>query len=81
MARSGLFRSFSGAGSAIETSTVCKSDVADLIGVKKYEPTIHQPDLTDILPFTAAMTRRCPSFSRLLTELNLLMGQARRWRN
>ncbi len=64
----------------VEAIADCKSYVADLIGVKKYEPTIHQPALTDILPFTSAMIRRSPSFSRLLTELNLLMGQARRRR-
>ena len=64
----------------VEAIADCKGYVADLIGVKKYEPTIHQPALTEILPFTTAMTRRSPSFGRLLTELNSLMGQARRRR-
>jgi len=64
----------------VEAIADCKRYVADLIGVKKYEPTIHQPALTDILPFTSAMTRRSPSFGRLLKELSLLMGQARRRR-
>ena len=61
----------------VEAIADCKGYVADLIGVKKYEPTIHQPALTEILPFTPAMTRRSPSFGRLLMELNSLIGQAK----
>lgn len=64
----------------VEAIADCKSYVAGLIGVKKYEPTTHQPALTEILPFASAMTRRSPSFGRLLTGLDALMGQARRWR-
>ena len=41
-------------------------------------PTIHQPALTGILPLTTGMTRRSPSFGRLLTELESLMDQTRR---
>jgi hypothetical protein len=65
----------------VEAIADCKSYVAHLIGVKKYEPTIHQPALTEILPFTSAMTHRSPSFGRLLTELTALMGQVRRRRS
>jgi hypothetical protein len=62
----------------VEAIADCKGYVADLIGVKKYEPTIHQPALTEILPFSSGMTRRSPSFGRLLTKLDALMSHTRR---
>jgi hypothetical protein len=68
-------------GTDVEAIADCKRYVARLIGVKKYEPTIHQPALTEILPFTPGMPRRSPSFGRLLRELNAVMGQVRRRRS
>lgn len=67
-------------GIDVEAIADCKSYVAGLIGVKKYEPTIHQPKLTEILPFTVGMTRRSRSFRKLLKELGKLLARARRRR-
>jgi hypothetical protein len=65
-------------GTEVEAIADCKAYVARLIGLKKYEPTIHQPKLTKLLPFTAEMTRRSRSFRKLLKELGALLAQARR---
>lgn len=60
----------------------CKGRIAGLIGLKKsgYEPTVHQPALTEILPFTPGMIRRSRSFRKLLKELHELLMMARRRR-
>ncbi len=67
-------------GIRVEEVADCKKYVANLIGLKKYEETIHQAQLTEILPFTRAMTRRSRSFRKLLKELDSLLIQARKRR-
>jgi len=64
----------------IEEVGDCKKYVANLIGLKKYEATIHQAQLTEILPFTRGMTRRSRSFRKLLKELDSLLVQGRKRR-
>jgi len=67
-------------GTRVEEIADCKKHVAGLIGLKKYEETIHQAQLTEILPFTRGMTRRSRSFRKLLKELHSLLVQARKRR-
>ncbi len=45
-----------------------------------YKKTKHQAELTSLLPFGRFMTRRSPSFGRLLRVLDVLLSQARRRR-
>jgi hypothetical protein len=68
-------------GTDIEAIADCKSRIADLIGLRKYEERIHQPALTRILPFTPGMAQRSRSFRKLLKELHGLLVQARRRRS
>lgn len=65
----------------IEEIADCKKYVAMLLGLDKYRPTIHQPDLTRILPFTRGMTLRSRSFRKLLKALHELLALARRNRS
>ncbi len=67
-------------GTRVEEIADCKKIIANFIGVKKYEETIHQTQLTGILPFTRAMTRRSRSFRKLLQELDSLLVKARKRR-
>jgi hypothetical protein len=55
----------------------CKDRIAKLIGLRKYEERIHQPNLTQILPFNRGMTQRSRSFRKLLKELHQLLMTAR----
>lgn len=64
-------------GMDVEAIPGCKSRVAEWIGIDRYEPTIHQPRLTEHLPFSAAMRRRSRSFRKLLDELERLTAAAR----
>ena len=65
-------------GIDIEGIADCKKYVAGLLGLEKYRPTTHQPDLTRILPFTPGMIGRSRSFRKLLKELDELLIRARR---
>jgi hypothetical protein len=67
-------------GLDVESVADCKGSVTRLIGINKYEPTIHQPALTEILPFTPTMGNRSPSFGRLLVELESLLAVSRQRR-
>jgi Domain of unknown function (DUF4276) len=62
----------------VEEIADCKKYVAGLLGLNKYRPTIHQPDLTRILPFTRGMADRSRSFRKLLKALHELLTKARR---
>jgi hypothetical protein len=72
-------------GMEVEEIADCKKEVAKLLGLKKYKETIHQPALTQLLPFTRTamrgITRRSRSFRKLLKDLHELMVQARRRRS
>lgn len=68
-------------GMDVEEVADCKSRIAGLIGLKKYEETVYQPQLTAILPYAPGMTQRSRSFRKLLKELHQLLMQARRRRN
>lgn len=65
----------------VEDVADCKRYVAALLGLDKYRPTIHQPALTRILPFTRGMTARSRSFRKLLKVLHERFTQARRNRS
>ncbi len=67
-------------GMDVEAVADCKSRVATLLGLPKYEPNIHQAKLTRILPFSPDVSRRSRSFRKLLKELESLTKQARRRR-
>lgn len=67
-------------GLVIEAVANCKDRIAGLVGLGKYEERVHQPALTQILPFTPGMTRRSRSFRKLLEELHDLLMRARRRR-
>jgi Domain of unknown function (DUF4276) len=64
-------------GTNVEEIADCKRYLSGLIGVK-YEPAIHQPALTEMLPFSPGMSRRSRSFRKLLKELQSIVVQARR---
>jgi hypothetical protein len=66
-------------GMDVEAIADCKARIETLIDLR-YRPTIHQPALTRILPFTPGMTRRSRSFRKLLKELHELLMKARRRR-
>jgi hypothetical protein len=68
-------------GMDVETIADCKGRITALIELKKYKPTIHQPALTRILPFTPGMIRRSRSFRKLLKELHELLMKARHRRS
>jgi len=63
--------------SDIETLRDCKKRMAQLLG-RPYEPTMDQPDFTERLPFTPAMTKRSRSYRKLLKALEELTRAARR---
>lgn len=65
-------------GMHVESIADCKRVVANLLGINKYEPNIHQPRLTALLPFAPTVIRRARSFRKLLKELHSLLIQARR---
>jgi hypothetical protein len=65
-------------GLDVESIADCKSYVARLVGIRKYEPTLHQPAFTNILPFTSGMAKRSPSFGRLIADLEAMMAKTRR---
>lgn len=67
-------------GVAVESLRDGKSRVVEWLGLPRYEPTIHQERLTQILPFSPVMARRSRSFGKLLRDLESLMKQARRRR-
>jgi hypothetical protein len=67
-------------GTDVEAIADCKARIAGLIGLGKYE-RVHQPALTQILPFTPRMARRSRSFRKLLKELHGLLMKARRRRS
>jgi hypothetical protein len=67
-------------GMDVEAIADCKKEVAKLLGLKKYKERIHQPALTEVLPFTPGMARRSRSFRKLLKELDDLLIRARRRR-
>ena len=55
----------------IEAIADCKRYISRLIGLRKYEETVHQKALTEIIPFAKGMTRapaRFASCSRNLTR-------------
>jgi hypothetical protein len=64
----------------VEAVADCKRYVARLIGLKKYEETVHQKALTGILPFSKGIPQRSRSFRKLLKELDSLLMMARRRR-
>ena len=68
-------------GMDVEEIADCKKEVAKLLGLKKYKVRIHQPALTEILPFTPGMTQRSRSFRKLLKVLHELLVGARRRRS
>ena len=71
-------------GMDVEEIADCKKEVAKLLGLKKYKETLHQPALTQLLPFTRGatrgMTQRSRSFRKLLKELHELLVRARQRR-
>jgi hypothetical protein len=64
-------------GFDVEGGSGCKGDIADWLGMKFYDPKVHQKDLTAHIPFTPAMLRRSRSFRKLLKELETLTAAAR----
>ncbi len=67
-------------GTDVEALHDCKDRVARVIGVHRYHPRIHQPELSEHLPFTHGMTRRSRSFRKLVKELESLLILARQSR-
>jgi hypothetical protein len=65
----------------VEAVANCKGYIAKLVSLKKYEETVLQKALTDILPFTKGMPLRSRSFRKLLKELDWLLTMARRRRS
>lgn len=63
-----------------ESISDCKKRVAELILREKYQETIHQKTLTELLPFTQAVALRSRSFRKLLKELSEVLQAARRRR-
>jgi Domain of unknown function (DUF4276) len=68
-------------GMDVEAVANCKDRIAGLIGLGKYEETVHRRALTHILPFAPGMTRRSRSFRKLLKELHELLMKARQRRS
>jgi Domain of unknown function (DUF4276) len=78
-------------GTDVEAIADCKARIATLVDFSidepairrptTYKPTVHQPALTRLLPFTPGMARRSRSFRKLLKELHELLMQARRRRS
>ncbi|HYO68265.1 MAG TPA: DUF4276 family protein [Archangium sp.] len=62
--------------SEIETLRDCKKRMTQLLG-RSYEETTDQPDFTELLPFTTAMTSRSRSYRKLLKALDALTRAAR----
>lgn len=63
----------------VEMVVDCKGRVSThVLGGIPYEPTIHQVELSSILPFDEATTSRSRSFRKLLKELDQLLQAARR---
>src|SRR6185312_6998118 len=60
----------------IESVRDCKERLRRLLG-KPYEPTVHQADLTEALPFTPAMAARSRSYRKLMDALEALTQAAR----
>jgi Domain of unknown function (DUF4276) len=60
----------------IEDKRDCKGEVAKLL-VGGYRPTLNQAELSNYLPFTAAMKRRSRSYRKLLDTLERLAKETR----
>jgi Domain of unknown function (DUF4276) len=67
-------------GFHVEGVRDCKRHIATLLGLAKFEETIHQEAIARLLPFTTAMAGRSRSFRKLLSELHSLLIQARKRR-
>lgn len=77
-------------GMDVEAISDCEKKLAELIDfggeqsagrrTMKYQEALHQGKLTQALPFRPFMSRRSPSFGRLLRVLEDLLSQARRRR-
>lgn len=61
----------------IESIRDCKKAISKAIGLTKYEETIHQKELTGILPFTRQQKLQSRSFRKLVEELDRLLVAAR----
>jgi hypothetical protein len=61
---------------SIERLRDCKKPLRSLLG-RPYEETIDQPDFTEALPFTPGMSKRSPSYGKLMRALAALTRAAR----
>jgi hypothetical protein len=64
-------------GLDVEGVSGCKTRIAEWLGIDNYGPTIHQIQLSRLIPFTRGVLQRSRSFRKLLKELETLTAAAR----